>query len=66
ASPAQSPEIPLASRVQACCRVINLTVFACPELQGQLHRDRYRWLGTLGYNFRLTRTYLDFSPWGLE
>ncbi|WP_221622956.1 hypothetical protein, partial [Burkholderia stagnalis] len=24
------------SRVQACCVVINLTVSACPELQGQL------------------------------
>ncbi|WP_231681569.1 hypothetical protein, partial [Ralstonia pseudosolanacearum] len=40
ASPAQGPEIPLASRVQACCGVINLTVFACPELQGQLHIAR--------------------------
>ncbi|MHA6869960.1 hypothetical protein ACQUKG_06345, partial [Ralstonia pseudosolanacearum] len=37
--PAQSPEIPLASRVQACCGVINLTVSACPELQGQLHKS---------------------------
>ncbi len=36
ASPAQSSEIPLASRVQAGCGVINLTVSECPELQGQL------------------------------
>ncbi|WP_208455675.1 hypothetical protein, partial [Burkholderia gladioli] len=46
---AQRPEILLAARVSPTGKFSNLSVTACPVMQGQVHRDTdysLNWLGT--------------------